>query len=49
MSWCEVKRYNNGFILNPVTLSPSNTISEVEYVIKQKGYGFPVTQNGENR
>ena len=45
----EVKRYNNGFILNPVTLSPSNTISEVEYIIKQKGYtGFPVTQNGEN-
>ena len=25
----EVKRYNNGFILNPVTLLPNNTISEV--------------------
>ena len=45
----EVKRYNNGFILNPVTLFPENTILEVEHIIKQKGYtGFPITHNGKS-
>lgn len=45
----EVKRYNNGFILNPVTLLPNNTISEVEYIINNKGYtGFPITHNGKS-
>ena len=44
----EVKRHNNGFIDNPITINPSDTIEKVENIISKKGYtGYPVTENGE--
>ena len=43
----EVKRHNNGFINNPITISPSDTIEKVEDIILKKGYtGYPVVENG---
>ncbi|MGL4369479.1 MAG: IMP dehydrogenase [Spirochaetota bacterium] len=43
-----VKRYENGFISDPLCLSPENTIADI-YKIKEK-YGFsgiPITENGK--
>jgi IMP dehydrogenase len=40
----KVKKYENGFISDPVVLSPSNTISEVKALKEKLGFaGFPVT------
>jgi IMP dehydrogenase len=40
----KVKRYENGFILDPVVLSPHNTVGEVKALKEQWGFGgFPVT------
>jgi IMP dehydrogenase len=45
-----VKRYENGFILDPVVLGPSNTVADVTHTIAQRGFsGFPVTDNGKMR
>ncbi|MBN2040614.1 MAG: IMP dehydrogenase [Spirochaetes bacterium] len=44
----KVKRYENGFINNPVVLSADHTIADI-YAIKEK-YGFsgiPITESGE--
>ncbi|HEY1407072.1 MAG TPA: IMP dehydrogenase [Spirochaetota bacterium] len=44
----KVKRYENGFIADPICLTPENTIEDV-YRIKEK-YGFagiPITENGK--
>ena len=44
----KVKRFENGFITDPLCLSPENTIGDV-YLIKEK-YGFsgiPITENGK--
>lgn len=44
----KVKRYENGFIIDPICLSPEHTIADI-YTIKEK-YGFtgiPITENGE--
>ena len=42
-----VKRYKNGFILNPVCLKPDTTIRECRETIEKLGFsGFPITANG---
>jgi IMP dehydrogenase len=43
----KVKRYENGFILDPVVLSPHNTVGEVKALKEKWGFGgFPVTEKG---
>ncbi|MBI2812409.1 MAG: IMP dehydrogenase [Candidatus Melainabacteria bacterium] len=43
-----VKRFENGFILNPVVLSPEHTVADVIDITNQMGFsGFPVTDNGK--
>lgn len=45
-----VKRYENGFILDPYVFGPSNTIEEMAAVMKQVGFsGFPITDTGNMR
>jgi IMP dehydrogenase len=40
----KVKRYENGFILDPVVLSPKATVGEAKDLKAQWGFGgFPVT------
>ena len=40
----KVKRYENGFILDPVVLSPSTTVREAKDLKENWGFGgFPVT------
>ena len=40
----KVKRYENGFILDPVVLSPSTTVGEARQLKEHWGFGgFPVT------
>ncbi|OQE20100.1 hypothetical protein PENFLA_c017G09746 [Penicillium flavigenum] len=43
----KVKRYENGFILDPVVLSPSTTVAEAKELKAKWGFGgFPVTEKG---
>ena len=43
----KVKRYKNGFITDPIVLSPSHTIADVDDIQKQYGFcGIPVTEDG---
>ncbi|EER43001.1 inosine-5'-monophosphate dehydrogenase [Histoplasma capsulatum var. duboisii H88] len=43
----KVKRYENGFILEPVVLSPTTTVAEAKALKEKWGFGgFPVTENG---
>jgi len=40
----KVKRFENGFILDPVVLSPKTTVGEAKQLKDQWGFGgFPVT------
>ena len=40
----KVKRFENGFILDPVVLSPSTTVGEAKQLKEKWGFGgFPVT------
>ena len=40
----KVKRYENGFILDPVVLSPKTTVGEAKALKEKWGFGgFPVT------
>ncbi len=42
-----VKRFENGFILNPVVVSETQTVGEVAMIAKDMGFsGFPVTDTG---
>ncbi len=42
-----VKKYKNGFITDPKTVSPSHTINDIDAIKHQYGYsGVPVTENG---
>ena len=42
-----VKRYENGFITDPVTLGPENTISDVDDIKETYGFsGIPITEDG---
>ncbi|KAJ4684575.1 inosine-5'-monophosphate dehydrogenase [Exophiala dermatitidis] len=44
----KVKRYENGFISDPVVLSPKTTIGEAKELKEKWGFGgFPVTENGQ--
>jgi IMP dehydrogenase len=43
-----VKRYKNGFILNPFVLSPNHTIQDVLNIRSKYGFsGIPITYNGQ--
>jgi len=43
----KVKRYENGFILDPVVLSPKTTVGEARELKEKWGFGgFPITENG---
>ncbi|KAI9047598.1 hypothetical protein LZ554_008311 [Drepanopeziza brunnea f. sp. 'monogermtubi'] len=43
----KVKRFENGFILDPVVLSRTTTVGEVKALKEKWGFGgFPVTENG---
>ncbi|EHL02307.1 putative inosine-5'-monophosphate dehydrogenase [Glarea lozoyensis 74030] len=44
----KVKRYENGFILDPVVLQRDTTVAEVKALKEKWGFGgFPVTENGK--
>ncbi|CAI4038392.1 hypothetical protein SMKI_05G0010 [Saccharomyces mikatae IFO 1815] len=43
-----VKNYENGFIDNPVVISPTSTVGEAKSMKKKYGFaGFPVTEDGK--
>lgn len=44
----KVKRYENGFIVDPIVLSPSTTVAEAKALKEKWGFGgFPVTESGK--
>ncbi|KIX93174.1 inosine-5'-monophosphate dehydrogenase [Fonsecaea multimorphosa CBS 102226] len=44
----KVKRYENGFISDPIVLSPKTTVGEAKELKEKWGFGgFPVTENGQ--
>ncbi|ODV63357.1 IMP dehydrogenase IMD4 [Ascoidea rubescens DSM 1968] len=44
----QVKRYENGFINNPVVVSPDFTVGDVKKLKESLGFaGYPVTENGK--
>ncbi|PSK60422.1 Inosine-5'-monophosphate dehydrogenase [Elsinoe australis] len=46
----KVKRYENGFILDPVVISPTTTVREARALKNKWGFGgFPVTESGKLR
>jgi IMP dehydrogenase len=46
----KVKRFENGFILDPVVISPKTTVAEAKALKEKWGFGgFPVTENGTLR
>src|SRR5208337_4107749 len=43
----KVKRFENGFITDPIVLSPGNTISDIDEIKEKYGFsGIPITENG---
>ncbi|KAF2875871.1 inosine-5'-monophosphate dehydrogenase-like protein [Massariosphaeria phaeospora] len=46
----KVKRFENGFILDPVVIAPSTTVAEAKALKEKWGFGgFPVTDDGTLR
>jgi IMP dehydrogenase len=44
----KVKRYENGFILDPVVIRPTDTVADVKHLKAKWGFGgFPVTESGK--
>lgn len=44
----QVKKYKNGFITDPLTLSPTNTVADIDNIKAQYGFsGVPITENGK--
>lgn len=44
----KVKKFKNGFITDPVCLSPDNTVEDALNIKKTHGYsGFPITEDGK--
>ena len=43
----KVKRFENGFITDPVVLSPKNAIADIDEIQSQQGFsGIPITEDG---
>lgn len=43
----KVKRYENGFIMEPIVLSPQHTIADIDWIKAQYNFsGIPVTEDG---
>jgi len=43
----KVKKYKSGFIMEPICISPTMTLAELDALRRQCGFtGFPVTENG---
>jgi len=43
----KVKRYENGFILNPIVLTPEHSIHDIEEIKEKYGFsGIPITESG---
>jgi IMP dehydrogenase len=46
----KVKRYENGFITDPITLSPNHTIADLERIKEKHGFsGIPITEDGTTK
>ncbi|KAF3039748.1 hypothetical protein E8E12_007063 [Didymella heteroderae] len=46
----KVKRFENGFILDPIVISPQTTVAEAKALKEKWGFGgFPVTEDGKLR
>jgi len=46
----KVKRYTNGFIMEPATLAPNQTLEAFDQLRAEKGIsGVPITENGQLR
>jgi IMP dehydrogenase len=44
----KVKRFENGFITDPIVLSPGNTIADIDAIKGKYGFsGIPITENGK--
>ena len=43
----KVKRFENGFIAEPVVLSPRNTVADIDEIKRKQGFsGIPITEDG---
>ena len=44
----KVKRFENGFILDPVVVHPDDKLSKIDEMVSELGFcGFPVTETGK--